>query len=75
MKRGREYHDCGEEYTVGKKGKGEAISSSHNIEAFGKKINWGSGRKFRGEKKSILKNRNAEEYQVAGNFIHLCKFS
>ena len=38
--RGRKYHGCGEEYNV-EKGKGEAISSSLNIEAVGKNIKCG----------------------------------
>ena len=40
VKRGREYHGCGEEYNVEKKRKGKQYHLSYNIWAFGKNIKW-----------------------------------
>ena len=40
MKRGREYHGCGEEYSVEKKGKGKQYHLPYNIEDVEKNIKW-----------------------------------
>ena len=36
-------HCCGKEYTVKKKGIGKQYHLLYNVEAVGKKINWGKG--------------------------------
>ena len=50
-KEGREYHGCGEEYTVEKREWGSNIIS-YIFEAVGK-IKWGKGAEFSGEKIKI----------------------
>ena len=44
VKRGREYHVCGEEYNVGKWESGRKITLiPNNVNATGKNIKWGRG--------------------------------
>ena len=40
VKRGREYHGCGEENNMGKKERGKQYHLTYNIQAFGKNIKW-----------------------------------
>ena len=70
MKKGREYHVCGEEYSLET---GERISNIIFPTIFrlwvGKSSRRkGKGTEFSGKKIKILKNEG-EEYQVAGNII------
>ena len=64
-------------YNVDKKGMGKQchlryILCMYNTEAVGRILSGenGKGRDISGKKIKILTNRDGEEYQVAGNFIH-----
>ena len=60
VKRGREYHGCGEEYNVEKEGKGKQYHITLNIEAVGEEYQLGKrGGRF-GED---LKNGGGKEYE------------
>ena len=72
MKRGREYHGCGEEYN--RERVGNITFPLIHIKAVGKNIKLGRGRKFWKQIKIFKKNQGGEEYQIVGNFLFLFCF-
>ena len=69
VKRGREYHGCGEEYNVEKRERGSKIIVPMILKLLGR-ISRGKVTEILGKKIKIIKNGGGEEYQVVGNFIH-----
>ena len=68
VKRGREYHGCGEVY---KHRKGKQYHLPYDIKAVGKNTKWGRGKGgLNLTRNSRLKKKSGgEEYQVEENFI------
>ena len=59
VKRGREYHGCGEEYNMEKKEKKKHDHLPYNIKAAGKNMKWGKGgRPGISMRKITVDNRN-----------------
>ena len=70
MKRGREYHGCGEEYNVESSVMGGNIICPIIFRLLGRISSGEIKRGITGNKIMIFINGCGEEYQVVGDFIH-----
>ena len=73
VKRGREYHGCGEQYNLKKRERGSNMIFSMILRLFGRVSSWGEGKGSvnMGKKIKILKMWVGKNINIR-NFVHPC---